>query len=84
MKENMFYGASPAIFKKAEELRNTMTSAERFLWQALQVNEWNLKFRRQHPMRNYIADFYCHAIKLVIEVDGDIHNTEEAKQYDEA
>jgi len=82
MKENMFYGAGPLIFKRAEELRNTMTSAERIIWKHIHINEWKLKFRRQHPISNYIADFYCHALKLVIEIDGDIHDSEEAKAND--
>ena len=40
------------------------------------------KFRRQHPISIYIADFYCHKIKLVIEIDGSIHDSEEAKLND--
>jgi very-short-patch-repair endonuclease len=40
------------------------------------------KFRRQHPIRNYIADFYCHSLKLIIEVDGPIHDLEENKKAD--
>ena len=41
------------------------------------------RFRRQHPVRNYIVDFYCHKLKLVIEADGSIHNSKEAKISDE-
>ncbi len=40
------------------------------------------KFRRQHPYSLYILDFYCDSLKLVIEVDGDIHNKEEVKEND--
>jgi very-short-patch-repair endonuclease len=40
------------------------------------------KFRRQHPISIYIADFYCNKIKLVIEIDGSIHDSEEAKLND--
>lgn len=83
MKENMYYGASPVIFKRAEELRNAMTAAEDILWQQLHINAWKLKFRRQHPISNYIVDFYCHALKLVVEVDGGIHDVEEVKRFDE-
>lgn len=83
MKENMFYGASHLIFQKAEELRNRMTSAEEILWKHIHVNQWKLKFRRQHPIWNYVADFYCHGIKLVIELDGGIHQDEEVKKNDE-
>jgi cyclase len=41
-----------------------------------------LRFRRQHPLGNYIADFYCHKLKLVIEADGKIHDDEIIKQHD--
>lgn len=82
MKENMFYGASHLIFQKAEELRNRMTPAEEVLWKHIHINEWKIKFRRQHPIANYVVDFYCHSIKLVVELDGGIHETEDVKKYD--
>jgi len=82
MKENMFYGASHLIFQKAEELRNRMTPAEEVLWKHIHINEWKLKFRRQHPIANYVVDFYCHGIKLVVELDGGIHEAEDVKKYD--
>lgn len=82
MKENMYYGASHLIFQKAEELRNRMTPAEEILWKHIHINQWKLKFRRQHPIWNYIADFYCHGIKLVIELDGAIHELEDVKKND--
>lgn len=82
MKDNMFYGASHLIFQKAEELRNRMTPAEEVLWKHIHINEWKLKFRRQHPISNFVVDFYCHAAKLVIELDGGIHEVEEVKRYD--
>lgn len=80
--QNMFYGAGPLIFKRAEELRNTMTSAERIIWKHIHVNDWKLKFRRQHPVSKYVVDFYCHQLKLVIEIDGDIHDLEDVKRND--
>ncbi len=83
MKENMFYGASHLIFQKAEELRNRMTPAEEVLWKHIHINEWKIKFRRQHPISNYVVDFYCHSVKLVIELDGGIHEGEEVKKYDD-
>ena len=83
MKENMFYGASHLIFQKAEELRNRMTPAEELLWKHIHINEWKLKFRRQHPISNYVVDFYCHAARLVIELDGGIHEIEEVKINDQ-
>ena len=80
MKENMFYGAGPLIFKRAEELRKNLTSAERIIWKHVHLNEWKLKFRRQHPISNFVADFYCHPIRLVIEIDGGIHDTDDIKK----
>jgi acetylglutamate kinase len=82
MKENMFYGAGPLIFKRAEELRKNMTSAENIIWKHVHINEWKLKFRRQHPVSNFVVDFYCHPIKLVIEIDGGIHANEDVKKND--
>ena len=82
MKENMFYGASPMIFELAKKLRNNVTNEEMILWGTLKVKFPTLKFRRQHPISNYIADLYCHSKKLVIEIDGSIHNLEEVKLND--
>lgn len=78
----MYYGASNLIFQRATELRVIMTPAEEVLWNAIHINEWRLKFRRQHPIAKYIVDFYCHANKLVIEIDGSIHSEEEVKKND--
>jgi len=79
----MFYGASAEIFEKARELRESMTLAEQKLWNQLSKRQLGYKFRRQHPLGNYIADFYCHPLKLVIEVDGSFHETEDQKDYDQ-
>ncbi|MGM9746433.1 MAG: endonuclease domain-containing protein [Paludibacteraceae bacterium] len=72
--KDMFYGAYSALFEKASMLRTTMTYAETLLWNRLKNRQLGVKFRRQHPLDIFIADFYCHACKLVIEIDGDIHN----------
>ncbi len=80
---SMFYGASPDIFEKAKLLRDSMTDAEKRLWKLLSKNKiMGLRFRPQHPIDRFIADFYCHRIKLIIEVDGGIHNNPENKEYD--
>jgi imidazole glycerol-phosphate synthase subunit HisF len=79
----IFDGANPAVFAKAKELRNTMTEAEIVLWNYLKEGVNGVKFRRQHALGIYIADFYCHKAKLVIEVDGSIHQVEEVKKQDE-
>lgn len=78
----MFYGASRLIFQKAEELRKNMTPAEEIMWGMLKGNQFDVKFRRQHPISFYVADFYCHELKLVIEIDGSIHDLEEVKSND--
>ena len=82
MKPNMFYGASNLIFDRATMLRARMTAAEEILWNVIHINSWNVKFRRQHPFSIYIVDFYCHAVKLVIELDGGYHQQEEIKRLD--
>jgi very-short-patch-repair endonuclease len=74
----MFKGAPASSFSKAESLRNNMTQAETILWEALKDNKLDgFKFRRQHPIHLYIADFYCHKLKLIIEIDGAYHNSKE-------
>ena len=60
-----------------------MTHAEIILQAHLKTKPNGFKFRRQHPLGIYIADFYCHKLKLVIELDGSIHDNEEIKLNDE-
>ena len=61
----------------ARQLRSAATDAERRLWQHLRAGRLNgLKFRRQHPIPPYVADFYCDALKLIIEIDGSQHTAE--------
>ena len=82
--EGMWKGAPSDSFSKAQFLRRNETIAEKLLWEKLRNNQLEgLKFRRQHPVNIYIADFYCHKFKLIIELDGDYHNQEEQKQKDE-
>ena len=78
----MFYKASPLIFTNAKELRSNLTHAETLLWGYLKTKPSGYKFRIQHPIGVYIADFYCHKLKLVIEVDGSIHNEQGVKEND--
>jgi len=62
----------------ARRLRRDMTDAERKLWQALRAHRFRgTAFRRQAPLGPYIADFVCHARRLVIEVDGGQHSGSE-------
>ena len=88
MKENinlpLYYGASVEIFRRAEILRKHMTETESLIWDKLKYNQISgLKFRRQHPINQFIVDFYCHKARLVIEIDGKIHEQREVAEHDE-
>lgn len=64
-------------------LRNAMTPAEIILWELLRNRRFgNLKFRRKHGIGCYIVDFYCDEHKLIVEVDGNIHELEEVRCND--
>jgi very-short-patch-repair endonuclease len=82
MATSMHYGASKQIFQFAEVLRKNMTEAEKIIWEKLCKNQLGVRIRRQHPVWKFIADFYCHELKLIIEIDGGIHLTSENKEYD--
>ncbi len=79
----MHDGATPNIFRNAAKLRVNMTEAEKLLWDELKKSPLGFKFRRQHPIKFYILDFYCHKIRLSIEIDGGYHNKSEQKEQDE-
>jgi len=78
----MYFGAKPTTLEAARILRKSMTSSEKLLWDKLKGNQiCVLRFRRQHPINFFIADFYCHEIRLVVETDGIIHDLQ--KEYDD-
>jgi BirA family biotin operon repressor/biotin-[acetyl-CoA-carboxylase] ligase len=64
----------------ARKLRAGMTDSERKLWSKLRMEQLGAKFRRQHPLGNYIADFACLSPKLIVELDGSQHADQ--AQYD--
>ena len=68
------------LSEKAKEMRGVPTEAEKLLWEYLRANQWGVKFRRQHPLGDYIADFVCLEKHLVIELDGKSH--EETAEHD--
>ena len=80
--EGMHYGATPEVFRNAAKLRENMTDPERKLWEYLKTKPMGYKFRRQHPISRYILDFYCHQLRLSIEVDGGYHLTIEQREID--
>ncbi len=71
------------VTAKARALRQNMTKAEVILWVTLRKRALNgARFRRQHPIGPYIADFTCPAAQLIVEVDGETHATPEELAYD--
>lgn len=81
--EGMWKGATESSFSEAQFLRKNETETEKILWENLRDNQLQgFKFRRQHPISLYIADFYCHKLKLIIEIDGGYHDSSEQVQKD--
>jgi very-short-patch-repair endonuclease len=72
---------SSAKIEAAKQLRRHMTPEEKLLWQHLRGNQLNgLHFRRQQIIDGFIVDFYCHAVGLIVEIDGAVH--EQQAEYD--
>ena len=72
---------NPKLKERSKKLRNNATYAERLLWKHLKNKQiLGCQFTRQKPIANYIVDFYCSNLELVIEIDGISHN--EKKEYD--
>jgi very-short-patch-repair endonuclease len=72
-----------ALLDFAKELRRNMTPQEKHLWYDF-LRKYPIKVYKQRIINNYIADFYCHAARLVIELDGSQHYTPEGRSSDEA
>jgi very-short-patch-repair endonuclease len=68
--------------ERRSKLRENQTPQEIILWSKLRREQLGFKFRRQHSVGGYIADFYCPAKKLIIEIDGSQHFEKNAKEYD--
>jgi very-short-patch-repair endonuclease len=82
--KELHLGAGVKTFQYARTLRINATEAEVLLWKELRNgNLNNFKFRRQHPLGRFIADFYCHQARLAIEIDGDSHTMSTKKEYDD-
>lgn len=62
--------------------RQKMTEAEKMLWEELRGKKLGIIFRRQHPIGDYIADFFAYKAKLIIEIDGAYHEEREQKEDD--
>jgi len=83
--DNLHKGAIGKLYQYGRELRQSSTKAETILWEYLRNRKLEgLKFGRQHPIDKFVADFYCHEKKLVVELDGAVHDDKMNAQYDEA
>ena len=72
--KRMYFNAKPDTLETARILRKRMTNCEILLWEKLKGKQiQGLRFRSQHPIDIYIVDFYCHEARLVVEIDGQIH-----------
>ena len=80
-----YFGATARTLQLAGDLRRGMTQTERILWKRLRNRQVNgLRFRRQHPVNEFIVDFFCYEAMLAIEVDGSVHlDTMQAERDEE-
>jgi len=78
----MFYEASHYIFNNATKNRNNLTESELAFWNEVKGDKLGCRFRRQHPIGEFIADFYCHKYLLVVEIDGEYHDDPDQKRQD--
>jgi very-short-patch-repair endonuclease len=82
---DMFINAKSELFQLAREMRKNPTDAEKLLWTHLRkLRAEGIIFRRQHPIDFFIADFFCHSLKLIIEVDGGIHSIISSIAHDDS
>jgi very-short-patch-repair endonuclease len=78
-----YFGAKPETLRLAAELRNTMTEAEKILWKHLRNRQLaGYRFRRQHPVNEFIIDYFCYEAMIAVEVDGEVHNDATQIEYD--
>lgn len=78
-------GERLGLIEFARKLRQDATDPEALMWACLRARRMNKrKFRRQHPVKPYVLDFYCADLRLAIELDGGQHNSAEGKRRDTA
>ncbi|MFQ7113440.1 endonuclease domain-containing protein [Hallella bergensis] len=84
--DDYYKTANPLVYdllkNNAKRMRRGQTEAESFLWSYIRANQLGIHFRRQHPIGIFIADFICIDQRLIIEVDGNIHNKPEQQEWD--
>jgi len=70
--------------EKRRQLRNNMTYCEKIVWLHLRKRQLGYRFLRQYSVDHFVIDFYCPELKLAVELDGNVHEIPEQKEYDEA
>ncbi|MBA4162462.1 MAG: hypothetical protein C0515_10405 [Novosphingobium sp.] len=68
--------------QRARDLRRKMSLPEALLWRLLKPKPMGLKFRNQHPLEDFVVDFYCHAAKTIFEIDGIVHEMGDQAKFD--
>jgi very-short-patch-repair endonuclease len=79
---NIIIPYNPKLKAYARELRKNSTLAEVLIWKAVKGKSYGVEFHRQVPIDEYIVDFFCHELKLVIELDGAIHAEDDVIEKD--
>ena len=82
MKKNEIIPYNPILRKFARDLRKNSTLGEILLWKQINKRKLGVQFHRQIPVNEYILDFYCHELRLAIEVDGSSHDNLKQKERD--
>jgi very-short-patch-repair endonuclease len=70
--------------EKRRQLRANMTYCEKIVWLHLKKRQLGYRFLRQYSVDHFVIDFYCPELKLAVELDGNVHEIPEQKEYDEA
>jgi len=83
MEEVGHYNNRSSFKQRRKNLRNQSTKSEIVLWQKIKNKQLAVKFRRQYNIGYWIVDFYCHQLKLIIEIDGSIHHEEDVVKHDQ-
>lgn len=81
--DNFYLPYNRNLVERAKQLCKNMTAAEKKLWYGY-LRTFKLRVLRQRPIDHFIVDFYCPSLKLVIEIDGESHFTNDAQKYDAA
>ena len=77
----IYFSTTPEILRIAGELRHSMTPAEKKLWEYLRNRKISgYRFRRQHPLNEFVVDFFCFEAMLALEVDGAVHEDRYQKE----